>query len=284
MIQSLILTLREGLEAALVVSILLAYLARIDYRRGFRAVWWGAAGAVLLSLGAGAVLFTLGLALEGKAEEIFEGSAMLLAVVILSWMVVWMKSQGRSMRGRLEAEAHRAATMGAASLAALAFVAVGREGLETALFLFAANETSSASSTIIGGLLGLAVAVALGVALYRGSHRLNLRAFFTYTGLLLILIAGGLLAHGIHEFQEAGWLPVFVEHLWDTNSVLDENSDLGRLLKGLFGYNGNPSLTEVVAYIGYLATTLTYFLRTPRAEPAEARTAGSGQTSSGRTG
>ncbi len=274
MIQSLIVTLREGLEAALIVSILLAYLTRIDYREGFRAVWWGVAGAVLLSLGVGAVLFSLGQALEGKAEEIFEGSAMLLAVVFLSWMVVWMKRQGRLLRGRLEAEAHRAATMGAASLAGLAFLAVGREGLETALFLFAAYETSSASATIIGGLLGLALAVALGVALYRGSHRLNLRAFFAYTGLLLIFIAGGLLAHGIHEFQEAGVLPVFVEHLWDTNSVLDENSYLGKLLKGLLGYNGNPSLIEVVAYVSYLATTLTFFLRTPREEPVEARARG----------
>ena len=267
MAQSLVITLREGLEAALIVSIVLAYLVRINYRRGFVPVWWGVAGAVLLSIVGGAIIFSLGLAFEGRAEEIFEGTAMLLAVVVLSWMVVWMKSQARNIRSNLEAQVRHAVTGGStATLAGVAFLAVTREGLETALFMFAAYKTSTPVQTLMGGLIGLAIAIALGVGLFRGSRRLNLRTFFNYTGVVLILIAGGMLAHGIHEFQEARVLPIFVEHLWNINSVLDEKSGVGSFLKGIFGYNGNPSLTEVVAYAGFLVTTLVYFFRPKSAQ------------------
>jgi high-affinity iron transporter len=148
---------------------------------------------------------------------------------------------------------------------------VGREGIETALFMFSAVKTSTPLQPIIGGLLGLAIALLMGYALFRGSRRLNLRLFFSVTGVLLILFAGGLLARGIHEFQEAGLFPVIVEHVWDINPVLNEKAGLGSFLKGLFGYNGNPSLIEVIAYVTYLVTALFYFFAHPGRAPAYSR-------------
>ena len=140
---------------------------------------------------------------------------------------------------------------GQKALFVLAFLAVGREGLELALFLLAASAASSAWQTLIGALLGLILSVILGWILFATTRRLNLKAFFQVTSILLILFAAGLVAHGIHEFNEAGLIPPVVEHVWDMNHLLDENSTQGELLKALFGYNGNPSLTEVVAYSSY---------------------------------
>lgn len=266
MAQSLVITLREGLEAALIVSIVLAYLAKNGHREGFKSVWWGVAGAIVFSLAVGAGIFSLGIAFEGKAEEIFEGVAMFLAVIVLGWMVVWMKRQARFIKGDLEARVQRAVTTGSGmALMGVAFLAVAREGLETALFMFAANSTSTPTQTIIGGLVGLAIAVLLGVAIYRGSRALNLRTFFNITGVLLIFVAGGLLARGIHEFQEAGVLPMVIEHVWNTNSILNEGTGLGSFLKAVVGYNGNPSMLEVLAYALFLVVTIRYFfqVRTP---------------------
>ena len=262
MAQAFLITLREGLEMALVVVIVLAYLKRTGHTRLFNRVWQGVALAIVISLLGGAILFGLGQELEGRAEEVFEGTAMLLAVAVLTWMIIWMRSQARHIRGQLETQMEHA-LMGGSTLAlvAIPFLAVGREGLETALFLFSASKTATPLETTIGGLLGLATAITVGWVLYRGTHTINLRAFFRSTGVLLIIFAAGLLAHGIHEFQEAGFLPTLVEHVWDMNSILDENSTLGSFLKGIFGYNGNPSLLEVLAYPLYLGTSLFYFLK-----------------------
>ena len=263
--QSLIITLREGLEAALIVAVILAYLRRVDYPRGIPAVWLGVAGAVTLSLAAGGVIFAMGMALEGRAEEVFEGTALLLAVGVLGWMVVWMKRQAHQITGRLEAGVQDALDTGSGvALAGLAFVAVGREGLETALFLFSAAETTSPFETLVGGVAGLTIAVVLGVAINRGSRRLNLRAFFNVTGVLLIFIAAGLLARGIHELQEAAVMPILVEHVWDINHVLNEQTGAGSFMKGILGYNGNPSLVEAMAYGLFLGATLAYFFWQPR--------------------
>ena len=262
MAQAFLITLREGLEAALIVAIVLAVLARIGRRGDFAAVWWGVTGAVLVSIIGGALLFALGLALEGTAEEIFEGTAMLLAVGVLTWMVIWMRRQARYIRGDLERQVRQAVATGSpVGLASLAFLAVGREGLETTLFLFAAVKTATPLATLVGGTLGLGLASILGYTIYRGSRRLNLRVFFTTTGVFLILFAAGLLAHGLHELQEAGLLPVVIEHVWDTNRILNEGAGLGAFLKSIFGYNGNPSLLEVIAYPTYLVLALLYLLR-----------------------
>ena len=266
---SLLITLREGLEAALIVAVVLAYLHRMDYRRGARAVWWGVAGAVAVSLLGGALLVALGLTLEGRAEEVFEGVTMLVAVGVLGWMVVWMKHQARHIKRHLEAQVRSAMLKGSTgALAGVAFFAVGREGLETALFMFAAYQAATPMQTVVGGLIGLGLAVAMGVVIYRGSRLLNLRVFFNVTGVLLIFVAAGLLARGIHELQEAALLPVFVEHVWDSSRVLNEDGGVGLLLQSLLGYNANPSLVEVLAYIGFVATSLLYFFRAAPASPA----------------
>jgi len=256
-------TLREGLEAALIVSIVLAYLTRISASRdALRAVWAGTAAAVAVSIATGAVLFFTVGELEGRSEEIFEGIAMFVAVAFLTWMVFWMRRQAAGMRQSLEVRVRDALVAGSTiGIAGLVFFAVVREGWETALFLFAITETGSPAATAVGSVLGLVGAVLLGVAFYRGSRRLNLRHFFAVTGILLIVFAAGLLAHGVHEFQEAGLLPMTVEHVWDTNSVINEDSRGGELITALFGYNGNPSLLELVAWASYLSIGLWFFLR-----------------------
>ena len=271
-----LLTAREGLEASLLVGIVLAYLAKTGNRDAFRVIWAGAAAAIAVSIACGAALFFTVGELEGRAEEIFEGVAMLSAVAVLTWMIFWMRKQAANIKKELEAKLAGALAAGSAvGLASVVFFAVLREGWETALFLFAISERSSPLSTSVGAAAGLIVSIILGIGLYMGSRRLNLRQFFTVTGILLIVFAAGLLAHGAHEFQEAGLLPITVEHVWNTNAVLSEASRLGEFLTALFGYNGNPSLLEVVAWASYLLLALGFFLRPlvawRRREPAPAQ-------------
>ncbi len=251
MIAALLIAFREGLEAALIVGIVLSYLKKMGHRQR-AAVWWGVVSAVIASVVAGVALQVLGVAFEGRGEQLFEGITMLLAAGVLTWMIFWMQRQGRSIRAELEADVRQAVTGGSRwALFALAFVAVVREGIETALFLTAAAFSATPAETLIGGGLGLAAAVMVGWLLFAVSGRLDVRAFFRVTSVLLILFAAGLAAHGVHELQEAGVLPVIVEHVWDINHILDERGPVGTLLKVLFGYNGNPSLLETVSYVAY---------------------------------
>jgi high-affinity iron transporter len=257
-----LLTTREGLEASLIVGIVLAYLAKTDNREHARSIWLGTAAAVAASVLTGAALFFTVGELEGRAEQIFEGVAMLSAVAVLTWMIFWMRKQAVNIKRELEARLETAIAAGSAvGLASVVFFAVLREGWETALFLFAISESSSPLTTTIGAIAGLVLSVSLGVALYMGSRRLNLRQFFTVTGILLIVFAAGLLAHGIHEFQEAGILPMTVEHIWDTNALVNEDSRVGEFLTALFGYNGNPSLLEFGAWLAYASVALAFFAR-----------------------
>jgi high-affinity iron transporter len=257
-----LLAFREGLEAALILGIVLSVLRRVGRQDRTLGVWLGAGLAALISLVGGITLHTLGVAFEGRAEEIFEGVAMLLAAAVLTWMIFWMARQGRGLQAVLEQDVRQAArTGGAWALFSLAFVAVLREGIELALFLTAAAFTATARATLIGGLLGLVAAAAVGWLLFATTARLNISAFFRVTGALLIVVAAGLVAHGVHEFNEAGIIPSVVEHVWDVNPVLDEGSGAGLLLKALFGYNGNPSLTEIIAYVGYWIVVLSLLWR-----------------------
>lgn len=249
---ALLITLREGVEAALVVGIVLGVLTRFQLDHLKRYAWAGAAVAALLSLLAGVGLYVMGVEFEGRAEEIFEGATMLAAAALLTWMIFWMKTHGRELARKLEQETREAAQVGVVALFGVTFFAVLREGLETALFLTATMFQASAVSTLTGAVIGLLLAVLVGVLLFGASIRLNLRTFFNVTGLLLLLVAAGLVASGIHELQEAKLLPVFIEHVWDINGILDEKSTVGSFLKALFGYNGNPSLLEVSAYLAYL--------------------------------
>jgi high-affinity iron transporter len=255
MFAAFLLSLREGLEAALVIGIVLGALRKINRPDLKPAVWAGVISAVIVSLLAGVLLTVLGMSFDGKVEEIFEGFTMLLAAGILTWMIFWMNRQGRYLRADVESEVQKSATAGSQprALFGLAFLAVVREGIELALFLTATGFVARAGQTLIGGLLGLAAAIVLGWLLFSTTLRLDLRRFFRVTGVLLILFAAGLVAHGVHEFNEAGWIPSVVEHVWNVNPWLDENSTFGSILKSLFGYNGNPSLTELLAYLAYFA-------------------------------
>jgi high-affinity iron transporter len=257
-----LVTTREGLEASLVVGIVLAYLAKTGQRDWARTVWLGTAAALVVSIITGAALFfTLG-ELEGRSEKVFEAAVMLSAVVVLTWMIFWMRSQAGGIRRHLEARVAGAIATGSAlGLALVAFFAVLREGWETALFLFAISESSTPATTAVGAAVGLAIAVLLGYLIFQGSRRLSLRHFFTVTGILLVVFAAGLLAHATHELQEAGILPELVEGVWSTAGVVGGDSHAGRFLEALFGYNPEPSLLEVLVWIGYVGVALTFFLR-----------------------
>lgn len=267
MISTYLLSLREGLEAALIIGIVLGALRKIRRTDLTPALWLGTFTAAGVSILTAVLLTMFGLSLEGTAEKIYEGITMFLAAGILTWMIFWMSGQARHMKGELEEGVHKAATTGRSSIFWLAFLAVVREGVELALFttaaFFAGNDQSGATvtQTITGVVLGLGTAILLGWSLLATTVRLDLRRFFQVTGLLLIIFAAGLVAHGIHEFNEINWIPPVVEHVWDVNSIVDESSVAGELLKTLFGYNGNPSLTEMIGYIAYLAVVTFLFTR-----------------------
>lgn len=275
MFASFLLSLREGLEAALIIGIVLGALRKINKDELAPSVWYGAFSAAGLSLVGGLLLSSFGLSLEGKGEEIFEGFAMILAAGVLTWMIFWMNRQARHIKGELESGVAKAASgSGKRGLFALAFLAVLREGIELAIFLTAAVMASSAQSTVVGGLLGLGISILLGWMIFATSIQLNLNRFFQVTGVLLLLFAAGLVAHGVHEFNEVGWIPAVVEHVWNTNPILNEESTAGALLTALFGYNGNPSLTEVLAYLAYIAGISGILLQASKPTPrvAEANT------------
>lgn len=258
MFPAFLLSLREGLEIALVLGIVLGAVKKMQRPDARAAVWLGAASAAAVSLLAAVALQILGASLEGPMEWIFEGITMLLAAGVLTWMIFWMQRQARGMKSELEAGVRQAIhNSGKTALFLLAFVAVVREGVELALFFTAAALATDAAGAALGAVLGLAGAALLGYLLFSLSVRLDLRRFFQVTGVLLILFAAGLVAHGIHELNEAGLVPAVVEHVWDVNPLLHEKSVLGQTLTALFGYNGNPSLTEVLAYLLYF--TLLFF-------------------------
>ncbi len=253
MLASYLLSLREGVEAALIVGIVLGALRQIRREDLTPIVWLGVLSAAGISLVTAILLNLFGGSLEGLAEPIFEGLTMILAAILLTWMIFWMSRVGRTLKSDLEADVRRAAKISSKrALFLVAFVAVLREGVELALFLTATVFASDAAQTIFGAFLGLGTAILLGWSLFATTVRLDLRRFFQVTGGVLILFAAGLVAHAVHELNEVGWIPAIIEHVWDINHVLNEKSLLGQFLTALFGYNGNPSLTEVLAYFFYL--------------------------------
>ncbi len=269
MLPTYLLSLREGLEAALIIGIVLGALRKIRRTDLAPALWLGTVSAFGVSVLAAILLTMLGLSFKGMAEQIYEGITMLLAAGILTWMIFWMNGQAKSIKSELEEGVNRAVvSTGWRAIFWLAFIAVVREGVELALFIsasfFAGNNGNAAANTIFtltGVVLGLGTSILLGWSLLAATARLNLKRFFQVTGYLLILFAAGLVAHGIHEFNEVGWIPGIVEQVWNVNPVIDETSVFGELLKTLFGYNGNPSLTEIIGYMAYLASVLFLFTR-----------------------
>jgi high-affinity iron transporter len=269
MLPTYLLSLREGLEMALIIGILLGALTKIRRNDLSPSVWLGTLSAAGVSILTAVLLTIFGLSLEDRAEQIFEGTTMLIAAGILTWMIFWMRKQARFLKSELEAGVNKAAaSAGKPAMFWFAFVAVVREGVELALFITAAFFTGDQSQlttniiqTLAGTILGLGTAVLLGWTLFATTVRLDLRRFFQVTGILLILFAAGLVAHGVHEFNEVGWIPAVIEHVWDVNPILDETSLLGQLLRTLFGYNGNPSLTEIIAYFVYLIVVSIFWRR-----------------------
>jgi len=264
MIASFFLALREGLEAALIIGVLLGTLTKLGRKDYQNAVWMGTALALLTSLIVGIVLNILGAKFEGRAEEIFEGVTMILAAGILTWVIIWMQSQARVYNAKLEADIHLAVIKRSQpALFFLSYVAVIREGIELAFFLTAVALNTGQSQVLLGAGLGLAAVAVISYLLFKSLIRLNFSRFFQVTSIILVLFAAGLVGHGIHEFNEAGIVPTIIEHVWNLNYILDERSSLGELLKALFGYNGDPSLSEVIGYLfyyvvlGVLITTLS---------------------------
>jgi high-affinity iron transporter len=275
-----VIALREGIEAALIVSILLAYLTQIGRTDRAYLVWWGSGVAVALSAVAGTIIFTLGAEFEGTTEQVFEGVVTMVAVGVLTWMIFWMRRQGARIKSQLQEKVDTALVTGGLALAVLAFIAVLREGVETALFIYAAAqgtavETGGMGAQLVGAVLGLGLAIALGVAIYRGGIHMNLRTFFRYTGLALVVVAAGLFAYSLHELQEAGWFPFLAGTAFDVSAALPDDTGIGAILRGLIGYNADPTWLEVAGWAAYLAAVGGLYLRPARvpivrSEPAAA--------------
>ena len=262
MLGNFLIGLREGLEAAIVVSILIAYLIKINRRDQIRSVWIGVGLALVLCIGFTAALAVPSTTLSDSAEEAFAGVVSLLAVGTVTWMIFWMKKAARALSGELRRGVDQALVTGASALVTLAFVAVAREGLETAIFIWSTIQaTGVTAGPVFGAILGLLTAVALGFLIYNQTVKLNISTFFRWTGVLLILVAAGVLMYAIHEFQELGWLPGEDNIAFDVSSTIPPESWYGSVLKGAINFTPAPSVLQVVAWFAYvIPVTVLYFL------------------------
>ncbi|MFF3019937.1 iron uptake transporter permease EfeU [Streptomyces sp. NPDC057939] len=254
--------LREGLEAGLVVCILVAYLVKTDNRAALRPVWIGVGIACAISLAFGALLEFGTQELTFEAQELIGGTLSIVAVGLVTWMVFWMKRTARHLKGELQGRLDAALALGTGALVATAFLAVGREGLETALFVWASVRASGegSSAPLVGVLLGIATAIVLAWLFYRGALRINLSKFFTWTGGMLVVVAAGVLAYGVHDLQEARFLGGLENRAFDISGAVPPDSWYGVLLKGVFNFQPDPTVLQLVVWSLYLAVVLTLFL------------------------
>lgn len=261
MLANFLIGLREGLEASLIVGILIAFAVRSDRRHVIRPIWAGVAAAIVLSIITGAVLLTLlGNSGEGIVP-IISGGLSIAAAGLITWMVFWMAKTARQLKGELEGNLESSFGRNSFAIAFVAFLAVAREGVETALFMWASAKASGesvAASAIV--FLGIGVAVVLGWLFYRGALTINLRVFFQWTGAALIIVAAGIFAYGVHEFQEIGLLPAGAP-VYDATPWLGKETVIGSLLYGLFSYRANPTMLEIVAWVSYAVPVMTAFIR-----------------------
>lgn len=266
MIGNYLIGLREGLEAALIVSILIAYLVKTDRRDMVARVWVGVAVAVGLSIGIGALLTFGTRGLTFTAQEAIGGFMSIVAVGLVTWMIFWMAANARHLKGELHAKVDRAANAGIWGIVLVAFLAVAREGIETALFIWAAARSAGqGASPLIGALLGIATAVFLGYLIYRGALRLDLAKFFKWTGFALIIVAAGVLAYGIHDLQEAGILPGLNNLAFDVSDTIEPGTWYAALLKGTLNFSPAMTVLEVSAWLLYVGIVMTLFVRKVRA-------------------
>jgi high-affinity iron transporter len=272
---SFLIGLREGLEATLVVSILVAYLVKAGRRRQLLPLWAGVAVAVGLSVLFGALLtYTeTSLLADYRSRELFEAITSVLAVALVTWMIFWMRRTARKLKGELTGQLEQALGMGTLAVAGVAFLSVVREGLETTLLFYAAAQGATTTSTpLIAISAGVLTAVVIGFGLYAGAIRVNLSKFFTVSGVLLVFVAAGILKYGVHDFQEADVLPGLTTQAFDISGVLDPNSWYGAAIAGMFNITATPTVLEMVAYVAYLVPVLAAFLW-PSRTPAAARPA-----------
>jgi len=264
--------LREGLEAALVVSILVAYLVKSGRRDRLGPVWCGVGVALALSLAFGALLTFTSSQLSFRAQEAFGGTLSIIAVGFVTWMVFWMRRTARSLSTELRGRMDAALAMGTGALVLTAFLAVGREGLETALFIWSAVQaTGQNTQPVVGAALGLATAVVLGYLFYRGALTINLATFFRWTGAVLIVVAAGVLAYGVHDLQEAGILPGLNDLAFDVSGTVPPDSWYGTLLRGTVNFTPATTWLQAVAWVAYVVPVFVLFLRpTKQRVPAPA--------------
>lgn len=263
MFSNFLIGLREGLEAALVVGIIVAYLVRTNRRDRLAWVWTGVAIAIALSLSIGALLTFTSRSLSFQQQELFGGSMSIIAVAFVTWMVFWMRSTSHAMKDELHGKVEHAVNMGGFALALAAFLAVGREGLETALFLWPTMQSGGAGAPM-GAVSGLLTALVIGYLIYRRSVKLNLAKFFRYTGIGLIVVAAGVLSYGIHDLQEADYLPGLTSIAFDVRDQIPPTSWYGTLLKGTINFNPETTWLQLVAWLAYLVPVLALFLRPVR--------------------
>jgi high-affinity iron transporter len=281
---SYLIGLREGLEATLVVSILVAYLVKSGRRRQLLPLWAGVLAAVALSVLFGALLtYTeTSLLATSASRELFEAVTSVVAVVLVTWMIFWMRRTARRLKGELTGKLETAIGVGGLAVAGIALVSVIREGLETALLFYAAAQGATSSVTPLAAIsLGLLTSVLIGFGLYAGALRINLTRFFTISGVLLVFVAAGIFKYGVHDFQEAGVLPGLGVHAFDISGVLDPASWYGAAIAGMFNITATPTVLETIAYVGYLIPVLLAFLWPSHRPTAPAPAAGDSQKPEG---
>jgi len=261
--------LREGLEASLVVSILATFLVKSGHRDRIKYVWYGVAGAIAVAAAGWSLLqfITALTARSFTAQETIGGLMSIAAVCFVTGMIFWMRKASRTIAGELRERMGQAVQVGAGAVALLAFLAVFREGIETAFIVYASAATATNAAPFTGVVLGLLASVVLGVAMYRGAVKINLAKFFKWTGVLLVLVAAGILAYGFHDLQEAGILPGLNTVAFDISHVIAPTSWYGVLLKGIFNFNPRPTVVELVVWLAYLIPVMTFYLR-PAGPPA----------------
>ncbi|MEU1459109.1 iron uptake transporter permease EfeU [Streptomyces sp. NPDC005706] len=276
MFSNYLIGLREGLEASLVVCILIAYLVKTGRRDALKPIWMGIGIAVAIAMGFGCALEFGSQEMTFQAQEALGGTLSVVAVVLVTWMVFWMRRTARHLKSELHGKLDAALAMGTGALVATAFLAVGREGLETALFVWASVHAASDGTPrpLIGVALGLATAVLLGWLFYRGALKINLAKFFTWTGGMLVVVAAGVLAYGFHDLQEASWIPGINHLAFDISGTIPPDSWYGTLLKGVLNFQPDPTVVQLTVWALYLVPTLTVFLLTPE---FRARLRGSGR-------
>ena len=265
MLANYLIGLREGLEAALIVTILIAYVVKIGRRDVLPRIWLGVALAVLLALGIGALLTFGTYGLSFTAQETIGGVLSIVATGLVTWMVFWMLRTARDLKGHLQGNIDKHLVGAGLGLVLVAFLAVGREGIETALFIWAAVQATGATTMpLLGAALGILTAIGLGVLIYAGMLKINLSKFFTYTGAILIVVAAGVLSYGVHDLQEAGLLPGLNALAFNVSAAVPPDSWYGTLLKGTLNFSPATTWLEMFAWLAYAVPTLTLFITKSR--------------------